>query len=408
MKIAHLSDLHYRSKDLETIDEATAYAVDDAIAAGAEAAILSGDAFDTACHVHDPAVHRLLGRIQRLADAMPVLILQGTYSHDRLGSLELFRTLGSRHPIHVAERIEQVALADGRWQPAEGAAMAPPATARLLVSCLPSINRGAVAAAAGVDQAGTAAAELVHQVCRGWAVTNAQARAQGVPTVLTAHGTVQGSLTESRHALVSPDHEFSPGALFDADAAAGMLGHIHQHQAWERDGRRLAYPGSITRLIYGHHAATGYLLWTVDAAGAAFELRPTPAPALVELAFDGAPDLDELRARAAEAEGAHVRVRYQVPEAERESVDHDAVREVLADAAAVKIEPRVLPAQRARAEGLSRAATPAAMLQRWAEATGHEPGPLLERLQRLEHETPEAIVEAIAGTGETHEPKEAT
>jgi exonuclease SbcD len=48
--------------------------------------------------------------VRRLADHCPVLMLQGTYSYEPPGTLSIFRLLGGRFGVHVADRIKQVGL----------------------------------------------------------------------------------------------------------------------------------------------------------------------------------------------------------------------------------------------------------------------------------------------------------
>ncbi|WP_293371486.1 hypothetical protein [Nevskia sp.] len=381
MKIAQFSDLHYCEKHIQWVDDAFKFAVKTAIEMGAECAILSGDSFDAAVPLHHPAVDLLLTRVRQLADRMPVLILQGTFSHDRPGAVSVFRHLASKHPIYVAEMIRQVAYLPGRWHElADGDAV--PENAELLVSCLPSINRANVQAAAPEAQT----ADLVGEVCAGWRGNNTLARGLGIPTVMVSHGTVNGCVTESKQAMVSPDHEFGTATLFSADTSAVMLGHIHAHQGWEDDGRRIAYAGSITKLIYGHDQPTGFLMWEVGAHKADYTLIETPARQLVDITFDGLPDPAELGRRLAACRGAYVRLRYSIDEEHRSMVDVTALREMLiaAGVADFKIEPHVNPVQRSRAEGIHLAATLQQKLIRWCELTSTDPAPLLPRLATLE------------------------
>ena len=116
MLIAQFSDLHYATNTLTEVDRCFGYAIDRAIEAGIDAAVISGDATDHALELHAPAVEALARRVQQLAEHCPVLLLQGTYSHEPPGTLSCFRRLAARHPIYVADRIQQVALTnDGRW-----------------------------------------------------------------------------------------------------------------------------------------------------------------------------------------------------------------------------------------------------------------------------------------------------
>ena len=44
---------------------------------------------------------------------MPVCMLQGTFSHEPPGTLRNFALMGTKHPVFVAERVQQVSFAKG-------------------------------------------------------------------------------------------------------------------------------------------------------------------------------------------------------------------------------------------------------------------------------------------------------
>jgi DNA repair protein SbcD/Mre11 len=225
---------------------------------------------------------------------------------------------------------------------------------------------------------------------------NRQARSAGIATVGVSHGTVSGCVTEHGVPMAGLDHEFTTTALFSAEASAFMLGHIHKHQVWREGNRLVAYAGSIGRLHYGEEDDKGFILWTVDADGARLDFVATPARRMVHLDFDAKPDIEAVKAAAASAQGAFVRVRWSVAEEEQGTVDRAAVLAALAGAAEVKLEGRVIPVMRSRAEGISQAHSLAEKVQRWAQATGVEVGGLLARLERMEVADVDQIVREIS------------
>lgn len=394
-KLMHGSDLHYCSRYLQWVDKAFGFAVEDAIKRGAQCAVLSGDSFDSAIEIHQPAVNAFISQVRKLAQHMPVLVLAGTASHDRPGCLNVLKALNESYPVLVADRIMQAAYGQRGWIQSDGYAFEPdgiPADAVALFSALPSINRGAIASTVEAKDVSTVAGEMIYDLCRGWSVTNLAARSRSLPTVLVTHGTINGSVTECAQALVSQDHEFSTGTLFAAETSAVLLGHIHAHQAFRNGDRTIAYPGSITRLIFGHDAPTGYLMWEVGHTSADFEFIETPAKRLIEIEYPGIPDMDDLKARASTAAGAYVRIRYQVDDEHRHSVDREAINALFADAEVCKIEPRINPIVRTRAEGMTRAASIADKLRKWCEVTNSNTEPLLERLELLELRDADSIV----------------
>jgi exonuclease SbcD len=407
MRVAHFSDLHFCQEHLAEVDHCMTAAVEAAIKEGIDLAIISGDATDHRLDLNAPAVSRLAQLVHALSNQCPVLMLQGTFSHEPPGTLDLFRYMGGRFPVFVADAIQQVALLENnQWVSAldgEGSWVFEcfPANTKAIISCLPAVNKANLVAALGQDDVG-AMGDTVHELLCGFGLVNQRARAEGITTIAVSHGTVNGSLTEHGVPMMGLDHEFTIGALFAAKASAFMLGHIHKSQVWEHElpgygTQRAAYAGSIGRLHYGEEGEKGWLFWDVDHRNAAYRLMPTPARKLIHLDFPGIPDMETIRAAIKEAPGAFVRVRYSVDEEHRHSVDRDAVALAFktAGACAVKIEGRVLPVLRARAEGISKAGTLDDKLRQWAATTGTDAAPLTERLTDLVHLDVEEILKRI-------------
>jgi exonuclease SbcD len=248
----------------------------------------------------------------------------------------------------------------------------------------------------GASDATEAVGEAIAALLAGWAPLNRHARAAGVPTVGVSHGTVCGCVTEHGVPMAGLDHEFTTTALFGAEASAFMLGHIHKHQCWRHGPCLVAYAGSIGRLHYGEEGDKGFVLWDVDAVGATLHFVPTPARRMVHLEFSGVPDRGAIEAAAADARGAFVRVRWNVAEEERETVDRAAIMAALHEAAEVKLEARVIPVVRSRSEGISRMQSLGDKLRRWAEATGVGAEGLAARLAQLQAREADAIVRELA------------
>lgn len=407
IRIAQFSDLHYSARNLIEADRCFSHAVDRAIALKVDAAVVSGDSTDHALDLHSPAVERLARNLRRLADHCPVLMLQGTFSHEPPGTLSMFRLLGGRYPVHVADRIEQVGLTtDGRWLASEGWCFTClPGGLRALFSCVPTVNKAQVAATEGGTAAAQAVGEHLAALLRGLAASNQAATARGLPTIGVSHGTVFGCLSEHGVPMAGFDHEFTTGALFAAQAQAFMLGHIHRHQAWENQStlsqggvgsQCIAYPGSIGRFHYGEEGDKGFLLWEIGTDEVRFTLEPTPARRTIDIVFEGRPDPDELReaVQRENIDGAFVRVRWTVADEDRHEVNRAAIQKLLEGAAEVKLEARIVPVVRARAAGISQLASLADKVRVWALSIEAKPQPLLDCLQALASQTPQEIAES--------------
>ncbi len=409
LRVAHFSDLHYGPRNLAEADRCFGAATGRAVELGVDAAVISGDSTDHALDLHSPSAVALVSRVRWLADRCPVLMLQGTWSHEPPGTLSVFRELGGRHAVHVADRIGQVGLtAAGDWIVSSPWCFDTlPDGLVALFSCLPSVNRAAVAAALGAADAAGATGEQVAALLRGLAPSHAMARRRGLPTLLVSHGMVFGCTTEHGVPMAGFDHEFTTGSLFDARAQAVLLGHIHRHQCWERDdgdGRRcIAYAGSIGRFHHGEAGDKGFLRWQVGPDHASCQLEATPARRTVDICFDGKPDLGALRAAlvAQPVEGAWVRLRWSVPEEERNDIDRAAMRELLAGAAGVQLEGRILPVVRVRSGGIGQAGAMRDKVAAWAGVVGARPEPLWSCLDELAVHDAQAIVEAALAEPET-------
>lgn len=403
IRIAHFSDLHYGTKTLAEADRCFGAAIDRTIELGAEVAVISGDSTDHALDLHAPAVLRLAAQLRQLADHCPVLMLQGTYSHEPPGTLGVFRLLGGRHPLHVADRIEQVALTgEGCWATSSAWCLERvPEGSRAVFSCLPTVNKAVVAAAVGAVEAAQAVGENLAALLRGFAPVHRSAHQVGVPTIVVSHGTVFGCLSEHGVPMAGFDHEFTTGALFSAEARAVMLGHIHKHQEWCNEGssgpQRIAYPGSIGRFHHGEEGEKGFLMWWVGAQEVRCAFESTPARRTIDIVFEGRPDMSVLRAAASQPElaGASVRVRWTVADEDRHEVDHAAIRGLLAIAADIKLEGRIVPVVRTRAAGIAQLANLSDKVRLWAQTTECKPEPLLFCLDRVTSQSPDTIAAGI-------------
>lgn len=384
MNIAHLSDLHYCGKYLDEVDGCVGAAIQKMHDIKPDAIVISGDSFEARIELHHPAVAAYLGRIHEMACIAPVLVLQGTYSHDVPGSLDVLKGIPR---VCVADTICQVILAaDDTWlrfEPALPAGQLPHDPWRAIFSCLPSVNKAAVAAAMPAEKAAESVGDVVADLMRSWGDVNE--KWHWGPRIVVSHGTVNGCVTEHGVPMAGLDHEFSVGALALSNADAVMLGHIHKHQQWVHDGTVIAYPGSIGRLHFGEVGEKGWLLWEFTSSGAeAVELIPSPSKKMVEKTYQGLPDMDELRELAAGADGAYVRIRYQVDEEYRKDVDTKAIEALFEGAAHIKVEGRINPVQRQRAAGITQLPGLQEQLVMWCEQTDTDPGPLVARLEELQ------------------------
>jgi exonuclease SbcD len=405
MRIGHISDLHYCPRYLDEADRCTAAAIETMLEAGVDVIAITGDGYDHQLDANQPAFLALCRRLRAAADHVPILYLQGTFSHDFPGTVRIFRLLGGRYPIHVSDRIEHIAWDGERFTPSDDWRFDElPHDTRALFSCLPSINRGDIAAKLGIEATALQTREVVAELLRSFASINEAARRGGIPTAFLSHGTVTGAITEHGVPMAGWDHEFSLQALRDSQASACLLGHIHRRQQWIESGRTIAYAGSVGRLHYGEQGDKGGLIWDIDANASTASPFNTPARSTIDIEFAGVPDMQVLADRAGEARGAHVRIRWSVDAEHASAVDRNAVAMLFKASADVKLEARVNPILRSRTQGVTRLPTLPQKLAAWAEATNTPTQGLMDRLQRLQSEPPEAIIDSLINVGASPEP----
>ena len=400
IRIAHTGDLHYSNATLEEVERCMEAFVASATSPSIDAIVIGGDSTDHRLDAHTPAFLALARRVKQMSGAKPIIMLQGTFSHEPPGMLSLFGMLSDK--VFVADRICQVALtSSGHWVPSQAFCFAMDEFESLVASngvpkavftCLPTVNK-AILVASTASTEGADLGNAVAQVLQGFAASNARFSGAGIPTIGMSHGTVHNSRTEHGVPMHGADHEFTSGSLFSAGCSAFTLNHIHLHQDWEVNGRRAAYSGSLPCLHYGEVGQKGWIKWAVDAKSSEFTFMPSPAQQFAEFNFSNVPDMEQLTS--VDVTGKKVRVRYVVDVEHRHMVDDDAIRAALVGALEVKVEARILPVLRTRAAGMSDANTDADKLKMWMTVTHTDSPRLLDCLATLATSDPEAIAKAL-------------
>ncbi len=411
MEVIHTGDLHYAAETLAEVEHCME-AVVNAISPTTDAVVIGGDTTDHRLDAHTPAFLALARRVADIARKAPLLLLQGTFSHEPPGMIRLLGLLGER--IYVADGIGQVALTHtGRWvrpsnpyafEEGELRSLHSETPLKGLFSCLPVVNAAAVLAKRGASATAAssnaqAMGDATAAVLAGWAPINAVAAELDIATVGVSHGTARESRTEHGVPMMGMDHEYTTGMLFSAGCSAFMLNHIHLHQWWEVNGRKIAYSGSLPCLHYGEEGEKVFLRWDIGARTASFVATPSGAQRFAHFAFQGIDDIDAVVAelRHADVAGKKVRVRVTLPVTDRDNFSADVIRAALASALEVKVEPIFIPVTRARSEGIGAASTQLERLRVWVTCTGSnaQAMPLETALAQAQNDDVSVIVRGI-------------
>lgn len=322
----------------------------------ADLVIHCGDLYDRASTPTDRdfAAHWLT----RIASACPVIVVRG--NHDVSRDLAILAALASEHPIHVCET-PQVIVEAG-----------------VVVQALPWPRVAALAARTG--ESGQAldevAREALRDVLRG---IETQARAAksyaDQPVILATHALITGAVTSHGQPLVGGELSLGLADLALSGADVTIAGHIHAPQAWEYDGKRIAYCGSPFATAFGEHEAKSAVCLDVEDDGrVSFARVPTPAQRMIDVLGEWRPtgrdflldvpgDYDRGGLRVA---GDQLRFRYTVAAEHREAARAEAAKLrdgwLAAGAERVVVEPEIVATSTARAPEIATRTSLAEML----------------------------------------------
>ncbi|MHC1740281.1 MAG: exonuclease SbcCD subunit D [Anaerolineaceae bacterium] len=218
--------------------------VNTAISEKVDLVIFAGDAYKD--RTPAPTFQREWGkRIMRLSDAgIPTILLVG--NHDispatgRAHTLQEFSTLAVPH-IHVIDRPVFLKPADLEGLPVQ-------------VLGLPWIFRSGLMAALELsgenpDRINQEMENRITEVMKQWL----DALDPELPTILTAHGSVQGAVYGNERAVMLGKDLILPGTIVkDSRLDYVALGHIHKSQDVNQGNYPpVVYPGSIERVDFG-------------------------------------------------------------------------------------------------------------------------------------------------------------
>jgi exonuclease SbcD len=313
-------------KSLDTI-------VDTAISERVDLVLFAGDAYKDRSPA--PTFQREWGRrVMRLSRAgIPALLLVG--NHDlspalgRANAIEEFTTLEVPH-VRVIDRPSFLRPDDLFGLP-------------LQVMALPWINRSGLMAhynLSGVQPAELyeGLAERVNQLIELWF----EGVDPALPTVLTAHASVQGArYGGERSVMLGQDLVLPPSLLCDSRLDYVALGHIHKPQDLNENAHPpVIYPGSIERVDFGEVADDKFfVIARVEKGHTQVEWRKLQGirPFVDRFLRLESPEevLDQLRAALPdpqELEGAIVRLVVEYPRDWEALLDENALRAYLSAA----------------------------------------------------------------------------
>ena len=299
------------------------------------AAILGpGDLFHAARSADDRIFEEntLIPVMMDLANIAPVVVVYG--NHDAPGSLDIFRSLSTKHDIVIVDRPLTF-----RVECATGIEAA--------IFCLPYPHKaGLVGAGIEHDALGQAARSALDPAFAVAAEELRQARDRGAIPMFIGHVNVGGSISSTGQPQIGREIELDPGLLGRLDAAVYKgLNHIHKHQVVAGD---TVYAGSICRQDFGENEGKGFVVVTDTADSCTWELIPLDVPEqlIVEgrldpigFSIDTVNGNDFTGSDEARFPKADVKVRYHYKRSERGALDIAHILAAVAGCRSLKLDP---------------------------------------------------------------------
>lgn len=332
--------------------------------------IVLGDVFDTRSSIEDR--NELAPRLQRMANAAPVLIVAG--NHDAPGDLDVLGKLKAAHPITVATRASLIELDL-------------PTGARAAIVAIPYPHKhGLVGAGIPNHQIGAVAAQLLDAMVLELAAQLDVARESGALPLVAGHATIAGSVSSVGQPMgLDGDIAISEPLLDRLGDAPKIFGHIHAPQ--ELYGAH--YAGSISANDYGEVERKRYLVVEYFDEDYQVTSHPIVTPPMyhVEGTFTRAagftwevkrgPDGEPLEMPAS-WKGADVRVRYRFQDAEASAFDKAQILAEFAETRSLELEPITIRERAHRAPEVEAAKTLPEKVAAFVRASGIAWSPALD------------------------------
>jgi len=400
VKILQIGDIHLRSKHLDENLKCCDFAAGKAEEEKPDIIMVTGDVFDSQVALDSEVVRAGIEFLGRLGDVAPMIIVQGTRTHDR-DSLKALQRLKTAHDVHISFEPETIVFTGISFikTVAENYSQASHLNAKLLINTLPAPPR--LAGEGSLEEQSQNLARHLETIITGFGASAAEL---DWPHVIAGHISIKGAKISDKQIMFGMDAELSKEAFVPAKADLICLAHIHVAQ---RIGDNIFYCGSTSRLNYGEDEGKGFwmheLSWgkerdpvsqrfCVDRKSRFIE---TPARKMILIEEDLTGEgIDRFRNDliGADFEDCFVRVRYRIKEKDVHRLGRKEVEGIMNKSGAyeVKIEVEVVPELRVRCENLVTAGT---LRQKIVAMPREEPVPesVLEKADKLEDLNKEEI-----------------
>lgn len=261
LRILHATDTHARKDRAQEVFAGFDALEADARANGCDLFAFSGDFWDSAIlNTAGSMIMQFVDRVRRLADIAPIVLVEGTPTHDAPGSIDIFEQIQAEHPIVILRPGKAYALLARAIVPIEESLVPPKA----LLLGVPEPNKKwllAEAGATGKEASDKEVRDRLRALFLG--LGGLRRQHEDLPCILLYHGEVAGA-----KAAAGYKSEASTGLVVTRDdlAAVGAdyiaLGHIHEPQ--QIPSIPAYYAGSMYPKDFGETHKAGANIVTIE------------------------------------------------------------------------------------------------------------------------------------------------
>jgi exonuclease SbcC len=257
MKIIHTADIHackeHEAEALKSLDEIEQYQIKNPV----DLVAIAADFWDATMQNTDQSgFDRFLGRLSSISSHSPVVMVEGTPSHDVDGSLDVIKRLQSVYGITVLEPGIPYFLNSQRSIQAVQP-LVPSVDSKLLILGIPEPRKKYLLAngTAGKGETEEAVRNAMHQLC--FQLAAIRKHYADLPCLVVYHGDVAGTTLQNDETV-----ERGTGIAITIDDLADIgadyyaLGHIHKPQ--QVGNLPAYYAGSVYAKNFGESHKPGF------------------------------------------------------------------------------------------------------------------------------------------------------
>lgn len=342
-KVGHFADLHSKEKDIEEVAKCAGFIAKRMEEEKPDLIVFAGDASHSRdIRMESRAARLIVETFSRLADVAPVVIVQGTASHD--GNVpEILSMVHGFHEIHVSSKPEQIYLLRGHfltevYQPSDALKIEPSAVISLLPT--PTKEWWSRGNGGSIAQSDMEISSALSAILAGFGGQAAQFRA---PHLFVFHGTARGAKLCNGQNMIGREIEIGFDQIELTRCDRGLFGHIHLPQEVFPG---VFYAGSVYAVDIGE-AGSAHGFWMhelLDNGEWESVFHVTPTRKVSQVKADMTAEGYNLEAGLSDVDFAQASVRVEIKawQDDAAQIDRAAIEQQFKDRGASEVEIRII------------------------------------------------------------------